>query len=361
MTRTLKIAIPMAGYGSRMRPHTWSKPKPLIPLAGRTVLDHCLSQFSSLPAAFEPEYIFIVSPFQVEQVSAYLKQHYPGLPWQMVVQEVMRGQSDAVYLARQFLQDEMLVCFSDTLVDANFTGLDQEPLDGIAWVKPVPDPRRFGVAEVNASGRVTRFVEKPQSLENNRVVVGFYYFRSGQALMKAIEEQVRRNVSLKGEFFLTDAINILLESGAKMRTQEVSVWLDAGIPDAVLETNRSLLAHAFLDRFVQTQGRALRGFTADTIQAIESHPWPGNVREMENTIKRAGHGAGRGRRERAPEPAPGAGRSRTTRRRQGPRPLQYQCRPRGRDAGGQEAEPAGQAVPGLGLRQRGPVHRRKTS
>jgi glucose-1-phosphate thymidylyltransferase len=226
-----------------MRPHTWSKPKPLIPLAGRTVLDHCLSQFSSLPAAFEPEYIFIVSPFQVEQVSAYLKQHYPGLPWQMVVQEVMRGQSDAVYLARQFLQDEMLVCFSDTLVDANFTGLDQEPLDGIAWVKPVPDPRRFGVAEVNASGRVTRFVEKPQSLENNRVVVGFYYFRSGQALMKAIEEQVRRNVSLKGEFFLTDAINILLESGAKMRTQEVSVWLDAGIPDAVLETNRYLLAH----------------------------------------------------------------------------------------------------------------------
>ena len=243
MTRTLKIASPRAGYGSRMRPHTWSKPKPLIPLAGRTVLDHCLSQFTSLPAVFEPEYIFIVSPFQVEQVSAYLRQNYPDLPWQMVVQEVMRGQSDALYLARQHLHGEMLMCFSDTLVDADFTGLDQEPLDGIAWVKPVPDPRRFGVAEVNASGRVVRFVEKPQSLENNRVVVGFYYFRSGEDLMKAIEEQVRRNISLKGEFFLTDAINILLEGKVQMRTQEVGVWLDAGIPDAVLETNRYLLAH----------------------------------------------------------------------------------------------------------------------
>jgi len=243
MTRTLKIAIPMAGYGSRMRPHTWSKPKPLIPLAGRTVLDHCLNQFSSLPAAFELEYVFIVSPFQVEQVSAYLKQHYPALPWQMVVQEVMRGQSDALYLARQHLHGPMLMCFSDTLTDASFTGLDEEPLDGIAWVKPVPDPRRFGVAEVNPQGRVTRFVEKPQSLENNRVVVGFYYFRSGEELMKAIEEQVRRNISLKGEFFLTDAINIMLEGGTQMRTQEVGVWLDAGIPDAVLETNRYLLAH----------------------------------------------------------------------------------------------------------------------
>ena len=243
MNRTLKIAIPMAGYGSRMRPHTWSKPKPLIPLAGRTVLDHCLNQFRSLPKTFTPEYIFIVSPFQVEQVTEYLRQHYPTLPWQMVVQEVMRGQSDALYLAREHLKGPMLMCFSDTLVDADFSGLDEEPLDGIAWVKSVPDPRRFGVAEVNAQGQVIRFVEKPQSLENNRVVVGFYYFRSGEALMSAIEEQVRRNISLKGEFFLTDAINILLEGGAKMRTQEVGVWMDAGIPEAVLETNRYLLAH----------------------------------------------------------------------------------------------------------------------
>jgi glucose-1-phosphate thymidylyltransferase len=254
MSHTLKIAIPMAGYGSRMRPHTWSKPKPLIPLAGRTVLDHCLNQFGTLPAAFEAEYIFIVSPFQVEQVTAYLKQNYPSLPWQMVVQEVMRGQSDALLLARQHLHGPMLMCFSDTLTDASFTGLDTESLDGIAWVKPVPDPRRFGVAEVNAQGLVTRFVEKPQSLDNNRVVVGFYYFRSGEALMTAIEEQMRRNISLRGEFFLTDAINILLESGVKMRAQEVEVWLDAGIPDAILETNRYLLEHG-QDNSAETAAR----------------------------------------------------------------------------------------------------------
>jgi glucose-1-phosphate thymidylyltransferase len=254
MPQTLKIAIPMAGYGSRMRPHTWSKPKPLLPLAGKTVLDHCLNQFSTLPVVFEPEFIFIVSPFQVEQVTAYLKQNYPDLPWQMVVQEVMRGQSDALLLARQHLHGPMLMCFSDTLTDASFKGLDSEPLDGIAWVKPVPDPRRFGVAEINQQGRVTRFVEKPQSLDNNRVVVGFYYFRSSEALMSAIEEQMRRNISLRGEFFLTDAINILLEGGASMRTQEVGVWLDAGIPDAVLETNRYLLEHG-QDNSTETAAR----------------------------------------------------------------------------------------------------------
>lgn len=254
MSATLKIAVPMAGYGSRMRPHTWSKPKPLLPLAGRTVLDHALDQFKSLPSSLEVEYIFIVSPFQLEQVTAFLRQNYPHLAYQIVVQEQMRGQSDALYLARQYFHGRMLMAFSDTLIETDLSILDQEPLDGVAWVKPVPDPRRFGVAETDASGRIVRLIEKPQGMENNRVVVGFYYFRSGEALMAAIEEQMRRNISLKGEFFLADAVNILLERGAQMRTQEVGVWLDAGIPEAVLETNRHLLDHG-ADNSAETAAR----------------------------------------------------------------------------------------------------------
>jgi glucose-1-phosphate thymidylyltransferase len=116
-------------------------------------------------------------------------------------------------------------------------------VDAVAWVKEVPDPRRFGVAELNAEGNVTRLIEKPQDMNNNLVVVGFYYFKSAEQLLSAIEIQVQRNVLLKNEFFLADAVNILLEQGAHMTTQKVDVWLDAGTPDSVLETNQYLLEH----------------------------------------------------------------------------------------------------------------------
>jgi glucose-1-phosphate thymidylyltransferase len=112
----------------------------------------------------------------------------------------------------------------------------------VAWVKPVPDPRRFGVAEVNDEGWVTRFIEKPESLDNNNAVVGCYYFQSGEDLMAAIEEQFQRNVQLKNEFFLTDAISIMIERGALVRTETVKTWLDAGTIDATLETNAVLLS-----------------------------------------------------------------------------------------------------------------------
>jgi glucose-1-phosphate thymidylyltransferase len=135
------------------------------------------------------------------------------------------------------------MAFSDTLIEADLSKLDDEPLDGIAWVKPVPDPRRFGVAEVGSDNLITRLVEKPKEITNNLAVVGFYYFRSGEALMDAIQLQMDKDVSLNGEYFLVDALNLMIRSGAKLRVQEVDVWLDAGKPDALLETNRYLLEH----------------------------------------------------------------------------------------------------------------------
>jgi glucose-1-phosphate thymidylyltransferase len=160
-----------------------------------------------------------------------------------VIQVEMRGQSDALYLAREFLQGPMLMSFSDTLIETDLAFLPTVQQDGVAWVKEVPDPRRFGVAEVDARGFVTRMVEKPADIHNNRVVVGFYYFKSGARLMKAIEDQVRRGISLKGEYFVTDTINVLLEEGAVFTTKSVETWLDAGTRDALLETNRHLLEH----------------------------------------------------------------------------------------------------------------------
>jgi glucose-1-phosphate thymidylyltransferase len=159
-----------------------------------------------------------------------------------VVQEEMRGQSDALYQAREHLTGPMLMCFSDTLLKADFSFLKDETLDGIAYVKPVPDPRRFGVARVDDGRRVIELIEKPADISNNLALVGCYYFKSGEAVISAIGEQVARNVTLKNEFFLVDAINIMIEGGSVMRTMEVEAWLDAGKPDATLETNRFYLS-----------------------------------------------------------------------------------------------------------------------
>jgi len=248
LTDTLKIFIPMAGWGTRMRPHTWNKPKPLVSVGGKPSLDHLMDMFASLPDPQEAEFIFIVGPFLGElQIPAYIAEHYPHLKTHYVVQHEMKGQSHALYLAKEHFHGPMIMCFSDTLLETDFSFIADESADGVAWVKPVEDPRRFGVAEVGADGWVTRFVEKPQSLDNNLVVVGCYYFKDAAQLLAAIEEQMRRNLTLKNEFFLTDAISIMIERGARVRTQSVDTWLDTGTIEATLETNRFLLERLYVE------------------------------------------------------------------------------------------------------------------
>src|SRR5512140_3282827 len=214
MVQTLKVIIPMAGWGTRMRPHTWSKPKPLVGVAGRTALDYLMDIFKTVPSSIRTEFIFILGPHLGEvQIPPFLEQHYPGIQAHYVVQEEMRGQSHALYLAKDYLAGPMMMCFSDTLIETDLSFLDHETSDGIAWVKAVPDPRRFGVAEVDADDWVTRLVEKPQDIANNLALVGCYYFRRAEDLIDAIEEQMQRDIRLKDEYFLADAVNIMLKRG----------------------------------------------------------------------------------------------------------------------------------------------------
>ena len=261
MTDTLKIFIPMAGWGTRMRPHTWNKPKPLVSVAGKTSLEHLMDMFKTLPDPANVEYVFILGPYLGElQVPTFIKENFPDIKAHYVVQHEMKGQSHALWLAREHLHGPMVMCFSDTLMETDFSFLANEEADAVAWVMPVPDPRRFGVAEVGKDGWVTRFIEKPQTMENNLVVVGCYYVRSAEKLLAAIEDQMQRGVMLKGEYFLTDTISIMIEGGAKVRTQEIGTWLDTGTITATLDTNKILL-----DKL----GSNIQPFTSENVNIIE--------------------------------------------------------------------------------------------
>ena len=242
MNSTIKIVIPMAGLGTRLRPHTWSKPKQLVSVAGKAALDHVLDSLATLPDIQNAELINIVG-YLGDQIEDYIKENYPQMKARFVVQEDPRGQSHAIQLARQYLHGPMLIVFADTLIETDLSFLANKPAKAIAWVKPVPDPRRFGVAEVDQNGWVRRLIEKPDEMSNNLAVVGFYYFEEADDLLSAIDEQMRRGLQLKGEYFLADAINIMLERGLKMRTRKVDIWLDTGTPETLLETNRYLLEH----------------------------------------------------------------------------------------------------------------------
>jgi glucose-1-phosphate thymidylyltransferase len=249
MTKPLKIVIPTAGWATRMRPQTWSKPKPLVCVAGKTSLEHLLDSFHSIPGDVAVEYVIIYSPGLGEmQIPAFMKENFSGLKVHYVLQPTMKGQSDALWLARHHLDGPTIICFSDTLIETDFSFLGKANPEGVAWVKPVPDPRRFGVAEVDADGWVRRLVEKPKTLENKLVVVGCYYFPEAVDLLAAIETQMTGGKSLKGEYFLTEAINIMIEHGLKMRTTTVETWLDTGTIEATLETNRYLLEHGRANR-----------------------------------------------------------------------------------------------------------------
>ncbi len=232
----MQVIIPMAGYGKRLRPHTYSRPKPLLNVAGTPVLGHVLNSFSGLDISE----LLCITGHLGEQIEAYVRDNY-AIPARFFVQQELNGQSPAVYLCRDVVSGPVLVVFVDTIIQADLLQLKQETADVVTFVKEVEDPRRFGVAEVGSHGWVTRLVEKPDSMENNLAIVGFYYVREAADLIGAIESQLAQDIQTKGEYYLADAFNIMIQGGAKMRVAKVDVWEDCGKPETVLATNRFLL------------------------------------------------------------------------------------------------------------------------
>jgi glucose-1-phosphate thymidylyltransferase len=240
----LNVIIPMAGLGTRLRPHTWSKPKPLVSVAGKAVLDHVLDMVATAADLEDCQLAFIIG-YLGDQVRSYMQEHYPHVEAYYYIQEQMLGQSHAIAMAREQLKGPSMVLFTDTILEEDISFLldPNHAEEAVIWVKQVEDPRRFGVVEVGEDGFAQSLIEKPDSLENDLAVVGYYYFARGEDLIAAIDRQINEEIITKGEFFIADAISLMLKDGLRMLPKPVDIWLDAGLPETVLETNRYLLTN----------------------------------------------------------------------------------------------------------------------
>ncbi|MEI8308020.1 MAG: sugar phosphate nucleotidyltransferase [Chloroflexales bacterium] len=233
----MKVMILTAGLGTRLRPHTYSKPKPLVSVAGKPVLAHIIDDLLDI----QIDELICVTGYLGDQIESYVRGRYT-MPLRFLVQKEMRGQSDAIYLAKDIADGPMLVVFGDGLVGIDKAHLNTHPSEGIVYCQEVDDPSRFGVAVLDAD-KVTRLVEKPTTPVSKLAVVGFYYVPEARRLMDAITYMLEHNIQTKGEYYLADAIQIMVDRGEVFRAETVSMWRDCGTIDALLDTNRYLLEH----------------------------------------------------------------------------------------------------------------------
>jgi glucose-1-phosphate thymidylyltransferase len=234
----MNVIIPLAGFGKRLRPHTYSRPKPLLTVAGKAVLGHVLDQLRGLDV---DEMVFIVG-YLGEQIEEYVSAHY-DFRARYIEQKELLGQAHAIRLARDYVRGEVLVLFVDTIFEADLSHLREVRSDGVIYCKEVDDPRRFGVVTLNDQAFITRFVEKPAEPQSNLAVIGLYYVKESASLFAAIDELIARDIQTKGEFFLADALQLMVDRGQRFNASTVEVWEDCGTAEAVLHTNRYLLEH----------------------------------------------------------------------------------------------------------------------
>jgi len=236
----MKAVIPVAGAGTRLRPLTYTQPKPLIPVAGKPIISFMLDQLIALGVS---DFVFIIG-YLGEKIRDYIEQTYPQIKKEFIVQDERLGSGHALWIARELLKpaDELFIFFGDAIIDLDFQRLLESPTSCVA-VKKVQNPRDFGVVEYGQDGLVARMVEKPKIPKSNMGLVGFYRIREVASLIEALEFNILHNVRNEGEFPLTDALMRMIEKGIPFSTIEVDNWFDCGKKDVLLETNA-----IFLDR-----------------------------------------------------------------------------------------------------------------
>lgn len=235
----MKAVIPLAGKGTRLRPHTYLTPKPLLRVGGKPVMSYILDDLQEMGIE---EIVFIIG-YLGDVVKEYMAAEYPGIRPEYVVQEVQDGTAGAVKLAEPFIDDEVLILFVDTLFDADLSmakRLDPE-WSGVIWAKEVEDYQRFGVIVTDEEMAMTRIVEKPKEPISKLANIGLYYIRDHKLLFEGIHHTLDRPPGPGGEFFLTDAFQYMVDKGSKLLAAPVQGWFDCGKPDTLLETNRHLL------------------------------------------------------------------------------------------------------------------------
>jgi len=234
----MKAIIPVAGIGTRLRPHTHTQPKSLIPVAGKPIIAHIVD---SLHNAGINEFIFIIG-YLGDKIESYITTHYPHNTNHFVIQTTGKGIGHAIWLAKDYIgdDDEVFIALGDTIFDTDLKKVLQSPYSTLG-IKKVLDPRAFGVAQVDNNGFITSLVEKPLIPKSNQALIGAYYIKNGAKLKEALDYIIANNLRTNNEFHLTDALNYLIQNGYQFTVFDVDNWFDCGKKDILLETNATLL------------------------------------------------------------------------------------------------------------------------
>lgn len=233
----MKAIIPVAGAGTKLRPHTYTQPKALIPLAGKTILSIIVDQ---LHEAGIKDFIFIIG-YLGDKIQDYVKKHYPHLNCHFVQQSERFGVGHAINLTRELVgTDEVLIVLGDTIADYDVKEIINAPYSMLG-VKKVDDPRNFGVAEIEEDGFISRVVEKPSIPKSNMALVGVYKIKETDFMFSCLESLIVTNDRGYDEFSLTDALECMMRRGAKFKSFKVPNWFDCGKKETLIESNATLL------------------------------------------------------------------------------------------------------------------------
>ena len=239
----MRIIIPMAGMGKRMRPHTLTTPKPLLPVAGKPIVQWLVEDIVKAAGKKVDEIAYIIGDFgkatENSLIEIAAKEHARAT---IYYQQEALGTGHAILCAGDSLKGEVVVAFADTLFRSDFSLSDAKNYDGVIWVKKIEDPRSFGVVTLDKQNIISGFVEKPQHFVSDLAIIGIYYFRDGETLRKELQYLIDNNIRDKGEFQLTSAMENMRTKGAKFIPGPVNEWLDCGNKDATLQTNKRMLS-----------------------------------------------------------------------------------------------------------------------